>query len=111
MTAITCIYAWNMRVALSGCDDTVVTAVTRAHCLGVIDARDGRPARRRMARFAHVGAGDMANALAGCIDAVVTADAVASDASVVELGRCPRESVVTRAAILICHDVIQGFAA
>ena len=85
MAVAAVVAAGDMRWCLSCRGDTVVAGAASTDYLCVVYGVSGNPDIGVMAVFADVGCHDVCQVLAGRFNAVVTANAIASDADMIEI--------------------------
>ena len=110
MTIVTGITACEMCGVLAGRGDTVVTRVTGAHDVRVIDREHRRKDIRVMAVFTDVTGLDMCQVLARRIHTIVAVDAIPGDVQMIEIGWQPSGRGMAIVAGIAACQMIQVFA-
>ena len=99
MTIVTGIAAGEVGRVFAGCNDAVVTRITGAYYVRVIDREHRRKDIRIVAVFANIACLDMCQVLASRFHAIVAVDTISGDVQVIEIRWQPPSrgmAVVTR---------------
>jgi hypothetical protein len=110
MTVVTGITAGEVGRVFAGRNDTVVTRITGANDLRVIDSKHRREDIRVVAILANIARLDMCQILAGRLHAIVAVDAIPGDVQVVEICRQPPGSGMAVVTSIPAGQMVEVFS-